>query len=65
MIAQENLSRFPHVDKVLDRIQNTKNLAAQIGWTFVAVAVTMWDFPGAFKKAFNDLKGKSKKPPSI
>ena len=63
MVAQEVGSRFPHVDKVLERIENSKNLVVQLALVFVAIGATMWDFPGALKKANSDFKQRSRQPP--
>ncbi len=60
MEADNISSRFPNVDKALFNLENSKNLATKIAWTFVAFGATIYDFPGALKKASKDFKVRSK-----
>ncbi len=59
---ENKASRFPHVEKVLDRIQNTHNSLAILGWTFVGIGATIIDLPGAIRKTVRDLREQVKKP---
>ncbi len=60
-------NRFPHVYKVLNRLEasNHPGWIKVFGFAILGILATAYDFPGAIIKGGKEFKRMVKKPPSI